>query len=88
MSKRVTVNLPDDVADRLKAIPDGQVSSYVTAALRDRIDHEDRTAATDRMLATAGYTFTDEGLSRMRSRLAGHAARRATGGRAAGQVAA
>jgi hypothetical protein len=78
MSKRITVNLPDDVAEHLETIPEGGVSSYVTSVLRDRIDHEQRTAATHRMLADAGYSFTPEGLDRMRDRLARHNSTRAS----------
>jgi hypothetical protein len=41
MTKRVTVSLPDDVADRLAALPDRQVSPYVAEAIRRRQAGED-----------------------------------------------
>ncbi|GAB4052188.1 hypothetical protein [Catellatospora paridis] len=74
MSRRVTVNVPDEVAERLEREPN--VSQYVTTAIRDRMRHEERLAATRRMLADAGYQLTAEGIERMRTRLAEHDARR------------
>jgi metal-responsive CopG/Arc/MetJ family transcriptional regulator len=76
MSKRVTVSLPDDLGDALEKMPAGARSSYVAAALRDRMEHETRAAANDQMLREAGYVFTDEGLTRMRNRLRDHQAAR------------
>ncbi|MEU8000984.1 hypothetical protein AB0B66_07470 [Catellatospora sp. NPDC049111] len=75
MSRRVTVNVPDEVAERLEREPN--VSQYVTTAIRDRMRHEERLSATQRMLADAGYQLTAEGIDRMRTRLAEHEARRA-----------
>lgn len=84
MSRRVTVNVPDEVAERLEREPN--VSQYVTTAIRDRMRHEERLAATRRLLADAGYQLTAEGVDRMRTRLAEHEARRAAG-RSRGQAA-
>ncbi|MEO3922883.1 hypothetical protein ABGB07_03230 [Micromonosporaceae bacterium B7E4] len=64
MSKRVTVNLPDDVAERLGQEPN--VSAFVTEALRERMSRE-RTMA---MLAEHGFRITDEGRARARARMA------------------
>jgi hypothetical protein len=69
MSKRVTVNLPDDVADRLAQEPN--ISAFVTEALRERMGRE-RTMA---LLTEHGFRVTDEGRARARSRLAGARAR-------------
>lgn len=63
MSRRVTVNLPDDVAGRLDQEPNA--SAYVTAALRERMDRE-RTRA---LLAEDGFPpVTGEGITRARER--------------------
>jgi hypothetical protein len=75
MSRRVTVNVPDEVAERLEREPN--VSQFVTAAIRDRMRHEERLAATRRMLSDAGYRLDQDGTDRMRERLARHDARRA-----------
>jgi metal-responsive CopG/Arc/MetJ family transcriptional regulator len=75
MSRRVTVNLPDEIARRLDQ--ESNVSQFVTTAIRDKMQHEERLAATQRMLAEAGYTPTADGLATMRDRLANVARRRA-----------
>jgi predicted transcriptional regulator len=62
MSKRVTVNLPDDVAERLGHEPNA--SAYVTEALRERIDREQ----TRTLLAEHGMPVSDEGIVRARER--------------------
>lgn len=64
MTKRVTVSLPDDIADRLEAEPNA--SAYVAEAIRQRAIRE----AGRRMLAEQGFQITDEGLARARERLA------------------
>jgi uncharacterized protein (DUF2336 family) len=51
MSRRVTISIPDDVADQLAAIPRRQVSAYVTEALRRRRASDDIRAA----LTAAGH---------------------------------
>jgi|SRR5258705_1723153 hypothetical protein len=51
MTRRVTISVPDDVADHLDAIPSRQVSAYVTEALRRRHASDDLRLA----LRTAGH---------------------------------
>jgi hypothetical protein len=62
MSKRVTVNLPDDVADRLGR--ESNVSAYVTEALRERMEREQTRA----LLTEHGFSITGEGIARARQR--------------------
>lgn len=63
MTQRVTVSLPDDVAERLEQEPN--VSAYVTAALREQMDREDVRST----LAEHGIQITNEGLARARHRI-------------------
>ncbi len=44
--KRITVSIPDELAERVKRATDGErtVSSYVVAALEDYAEREDLTA--------------------------------------------
>jgi len=51
MTRRVTISVPDDVADQLEAIPPRQVSAYVAEALRRRRASDEMRAA----LAAAGH---------------------------------
>ncbi|MFI6230203.1 hypothetical protein ACIBCR_23185 [Micromonospora echinospora] len=51
MSRRVTISVPDDVAEQLDKIPARQVSAYVTEALRRRRVADDLRAA----LRAAGH---------------------------------
>ncbi|MFC4019147.1 hypothetical protein ACFOW4_14515 [Micromonospora sp. GCM10011542] len=51
MSRRVTISVPDDVAEQLDALPARQVSAYVTEALRRRRVSDDMRAA----LRAAGH---------------------------------
>lgn len=51
MSRRVTISVPDDVAEQLAALPARQVSAYVTEALRRRRVSDDMRAA----LRAAGH---------------------------------
>lgn len=46
---RVTVHLPDDLAEEVRSRSD-DVSAYVTEALRDRIEREDKRRARRRIL--------------------------------------
>ena len=62
MSKRITINVPDDVAERLQREPN--VSAYVTEAIRGRMRGESTRAA----LEAAGFRFTEEGLRKARER--------------------
>ena len=64
MTQRITVSLPDDVAERVAQEPNA--SAYVTAALRQQIERDDTRA----VLAAQGFTLTDEGRQRARQRLA------------------
>ncbi len=63
MSKRVTVNVPDDVAERLGDEPN--VSAYVTEAVRNQMAREQ----TRRLLDEHGFPpITEEGIARARER--------------------
>jgi hypothetical protein len=65
MSKRVTVNVPDDVAERLGDV--SNVSAYVTEAVRAEMAREE----TRRLLTEHGFPpITEEGLARARARIA------------------
>lgn len=68
MTRRVTISVPEDVADQLAAVPARQVSAYVTEALRRRRACDEMRAA----LAAAGhrdYPYDPEGaLRRLGSR--------------------
>jgi len=61
--KRVTVSLPDDIADRLEAV--GNVSAYVAEALRAKMD--DRTLR--QVMEDRGLRITDSGVDRAREYL-------------------
>jgi hypothetical protein len=63
MAKRVTVNLPDDVAERLNR--EGDASAFVADAVRARM----RSEASRTMMEAAGFRFTDEGLGAARRRI-------------------
>ncbi|GAA1895170.1 hypothetical protein [Asanoa iriomotensis] len=54
MTKKVTVSVPDDVAERLGS--ERNVSYFVSELVRRQITHE-RTMA---LLAESGYSITDE----------------------------
>jgi len=63
MSRRVTISVPDDVADQLNGIPARQVSAYVTEALRRRRASDDMRAT----LSNAGhhdYPYDPDGAAR------------------------
>lgn len=64
MTKRVTVDLPDDVAERLGK--EGNASAFVAEAVRARMRAEDSRT----VMESAGFRFTDEGLAAARQRLA------------------
>jgi hypothetical protein len=63
MTQRVTVSLPDDVAERLGS--EQNASAFVAEAVRDRMVRE-KTAA---LLAAHGFEVTPEGRTRARRRL-------------------
>jgi hypothetical protein len=71
MTRRFSITLPDDVAAVLDNVDNA--SAYIAEALRLR-RHRD---ATRELLAAAGYHPTDEGVQRMRERLAANRAARA-----------
>jgi hypothetical protein len=77
MTRRVTISVPDDVADRLDGIPTRQVSAYVTEALRRRQASDDLRLA----LHAAGhaeYPFDPEGaIERLSAGRIDHATREA-----------
>lgn len=63
MTQRVTVNLPDDVAERIQAVPDPD--AYVTDAVRRQIAREEAR----RKLAEADQRWTQEKWRQLRERL-------------------
>ena len=81
MTRRITISVPDDVAEDLKHV--GNASACVTEALRLRR----RSKAFRERLREAGYVgdleITDDGVARMRARVEQQeAARRARRGAA------
>lgn len=67
-ARRVTISLPEDVAERLEHEPNA--SAFIAEAVRQRI----RVERIDVMLADAGLVITAEGRARARGRLtAAHA---------------
>lgn len=64
MTQRVTVSLPDDVAQRLDQEPNA--SAFVTEAIRQRMVREQGR----QMLIDQGFNITDEGVARARAILA------------------
>jgi hypothetical protein len=77
MTRRVTISVPDDVADQLDAIPPRQVSAYVAETLRRRRASDEMRAA----LAAAGHREFDyepaESARRLAARAVSPAAREA-----------
>jgi hypothetical protein len=64
MSKRITINVSDEVAARLGR--EDNVSAYVTDAIMRRMRGE----TTREMLEAAGFHLTDEGMQKWREILA------------------
>jgi len=64
MTKRITVSLPDDVAEYLAHHPNS--SAVVTDAVRAQMDRGSTTRA---MLRVAGFNITDEGAAKWRDKL-------------------
>lgn len=62
MSKRITVYLPDDVAERVDRSPNA--SAFIAAAVRGTMRRE----ATEEALREAGIEVTPEGVAAMRER--------------------
>ena len=63
MTKKITVSLPDDVAERLESEPN--VSAYVADAVRRRMGAEQMRRA----LQDLGFNITDEGMAEARREL-------------------
>ncbi|MFI5931324.1 hypothetical protein [Actinoplanes sp. NPDC051494] len=64
LTRQITMNLPDDVAEYI--ITHENSSVLVTTAVRAQIDHG---ATTRAMLKAAGFTITDEGCAKWRDKL-------------------
>ncbi|MET8041238.1 hypothetical protein ABZU25_10250 [Micromonospora sp. NPDC005215] len=58
MTKKITISLPDDLAERLTQEPNA--SAYVAESLRRRVAGE----RTREILRSVGFKLTDEGLAR------------------------
>jgi hypothetical protein len=58
MTKKITISLPDDLAERLAQEPNA--SAYVAESLRRRVAGE----KTREILRSVGFELTDEGLAR------------------------
>jgi len=71
MTRRISITLPDEVAQRLDH--EENASAYIAEAIRLRVRRE----ALREVLAEAGYEITAEGKDRMRRRLRDAEARRA-----------
>lgn len=63
MSKRITINVPEDIAEYLAG--SGNASAYATESIRRRI----RAEATHSFLRAEGFAVTDEGVARARARM-------------------
>jgi hypothetical protein len=64
MTRRITVSLPDDVAEYLDQHPN--TSAVVTEAVRARMQQG---ATTRAMLKAAGFNITEEGVAKWREAL-------------------
>jgi Arc/MetJ-type ribon-helix-helix transcriptional regulator len=64
MTRRITVSLPDDVAEFLDKHPNS--SAVVAEAVRARME---RGAAATAALRAAGYNLTDDGITAARGQL-------------------
>jgi hypothetical protein len=69
MTKKIAISVPDDVADQLSTV--GNVSAYITEAVRRRMRVDQTRAA----LLKLGFDITDDGVARMRHRVAALEAR-------------
>jgi hypothetical protein len=66
MTKKITISVPDDVAERLAAGDIENVSAYITEAVRQKIVAE----RYRKELEDQGFKITDEGIDRWRRLLA------------------
>jgi hypothetical protein len=62
MTKKITVSLPDDIAERLEN--EKNVSAFVAESIRRRMEAEH----TRRRLIDLGFELSDEGLAEARAR--------------------
>jgi hypothetical protein len=72
-SRKISVSIPEELADKLDGLPNK--SEYVTEALRRR----QRADRLEEVFAAHGVSVTDEGVARMRARLADKTRRRTIG---------
>jgi hypothetical protein len=63
MTRKLTISLPDEIAERLDR--ERNVSAYIAETLQRRIDHEH----TVEMLTKAGYVFTEAEMDQASARL-------------------
>lgn len=63
MTRRISISLPDDIAERLDH--EENASAYIAEAIRLRVRRE----SLGQVLVNAGYRITPEGKERMRRRL-------------------
>ncbi|MEV5211917.1 hypothetical protein AB0K35_31030 [Micromonospora sp. NPDC053740] len=63
MTKKITISLPDDLADRLTDEPNA--SAYVAESLRRRVAGE----KTREILRQVGFEITDEGVARVHAEM-------------------
>jgi hypothetical protein len=64
MTRRITVSLPDDVAEYLDKHPNS--SAIITDAVRERME---RSSAVISALRAAGFNITEEGVAKWRGKL-------------------
>ncbi len=60
MSKRITVSLPDDVAEHLETVGERQVSRYVAEAVRAAARRERALAALEEIYVRVGRPSAEE----------------------------
>ena len=65
---RITVRLPDDLGEEVKGRTDN-VSKYVTEALTEKIEREERRRARRELMEMAGESSVDPGLHDENQRL-------------------
>jgi hypothetical protein len=72
MAKR-TISIPDEIEERLRQLPEGEVSRYVVAAIEEK-QHRDTTLD---VLREAGYEVDPSAVQRRRRQFAANRAARA-----------
>jgi len=63
MGRKITISIPDDVAERLES--ERNVSAYVTDAIQKRMDAE----RTRHVLTQLGFDLSEEGMEEARQKL-------------------